>query len=87
MRSQLSDHVYGLKAAGQETRPYSPMSISPQQSGIDNDMPADFSNDFLGGTEFDELWPYLWGDDLSQVYLSGTEENLLNKHLLGVPLS
>ncbi len=58
-----------------------------QQSTLDDSLPGDFGNDFFGGTEFDELWPYLWGDDLSQVYMSGAESDVLNKHLLGLPES
>lgn len=56
-------------------------------SSEDRSVPSTFDNDFFDRANLDELWPCLFGDDLSQVYLSGAELDLLNTHLLGLPQS
>lgn len=93
IRSQLSDHVQALKleyqAATSSAGQFTPMSMPmPQQSSTSRALTSNtFDSDYFGGTDFDELWPYLWGDDLNQVYAGNTESNILNIHLLGLPLS
>lgn len=38
-----------------------------------------------GGPDFQEMWPSLWTDDLSNFYLNDINQDMLSAYLLGLP--
>lgn len=47
------------------------------------DMDADIEME--GGLDFQDAWPSLWTDDLSNFYLNDINQDMLSAYLLGLP--
>jgi hypothetical protein len=83
LRAQLSEHVRLTRAELRQTS-NSGSAATTDEEQLHDETSVDFIPDF-DLSSLDDMWPSLWTDDLSGLYVNDTNQDTLSAYLLGLP--